>query len=56
MRVLVCNDFSSSTLFAERLTLKRPDQSQGADDDFLFEHLSKQYPRAFACVQKSLFL
>ncbi len=38
--------------FAERLTLKRPDQSQGADDDFLFEHLSKQYPRAFACVQK----
>lgn len=38
--------------FAERLTLKQGDRSQGNDDDFLFEHLSKQYPRAFACVQK----
>lgn len=38
--------------FAERLTLKQHDHSQGNDDDFLFEHLSKQYPRAFACVQK----
>ena len=38
--------------FAERLTLRQPDRSQGNDDDFMFEHLSKQYPRAFACVQK----
>ena len=38
--------------FAERLTLKQPDQSAGNDDQFLFEHLSKQYPRAAACVQK----
>lgn len=38
--------------FAERLTLKKADRSQGADDQFLFEHVSKQYPQAFACVQK----
>ncbi|RRK10199.1 PRD domain-containing protein [Lactiplantibacillus garii] len=38
--------------FAERLTLKQPDRYSGNDDNFLFEHLSKQYPRAFACVQK----
>lgn len=38
--------------FAERLTLKQADKSAGAEDEFLFEHVSQKYPRAFACVAK----
>lgn len=38
--------------FAERLTLKKDDRSQGEDDEFLYQHVSQKYPRAFDCVQK----
>ncbi|BDZ31951.1 PRD domain-containing protein [Lactiplantibacillus sp. WILCCON 0030] len=38
--------------FAERLTLKQADKSAGTEDEFLFEHVSQKYPRAFACVEK----
>ncbi|AVK63977.1 transcriptional antiterminator [Lactobacillus sp. CBA3606] len=38
--------------FAERLTLKEVDRSQGTEDEILFQHVSQKYPQAFACVQK----